>query len=302
MPPSTHLRLQGALVLVLAIGSGSALPVDAQTPSLSVDDVKVAEGQSSTRSATFTLTLSGAPSSCVVTPTETFTTTDQPYYTSTSSGQGLYTPWGYDKATNAARKYPLVLSSSKSFFDSGDTGQRYPFFFMSFSDSTESGGASLATLIPSLEAQFRVDTNRIYLAGFSVNGSGSYKVARGYYDANGGLLAGILRMAGQSQTELPDGVVAKTSIWYHLGLSDTALRIQIAQEAYAFIKNHPSNASAVETSATDSIGGFARTTRTLTKDDIGIMKLSEYTAMGHQWPPADPKLFDWLFHQSLACR
>ena len=189
--------------------------------------------------------------------------------------------------------------------------QQYPAFFLDWNNhcSSDQDGVDLAAVIDKgISAGLRIDTNRIYLTGFSQGGSGSYKILRGMI-SKGKNIAGLIRVAGASESVLPDESVAKTSVWYHVGLKDEALRIQVANDAYAYVKNDALNASAAETTVTDAAGSWARTTKTLTKNGIPIFRLSSYPAADHRPDPAyalpqDAGLdvFDWLFAQSLACR
>jgi predicted peptidase len=170
--------------------------------------------------------------------------------------------------------------------------------------SSDTEGAALAdVIVAAIHLGLRIDKNRVYLSGFSKGGSGSYKLVRGFL-SRGELFAGIVRVAGQTESVLPDEAIEKTSIWYHIGSKDTAARVQVAQDAYDYVKNHDANNSAEESTKTDTFTGFPRTTRTLTKNSIEIMKLSEYEGMDHTPGPVytDPELFDWLFGQSLLCR
>jgi len=122
--------------------------------------------------------------------------------------------------------------------------------------------------------------------------------------AKGKLFAGIVRVAGQSESVLADAAVAKTSLWYHIGLNDSAKRVRVAAETYANLKKHGCNADAIESIKTDTIAGFGRTTKTLTKHGIPIVKMSEYTGVGHTPAPCykAPEVFDWLFSTSLSFR
>jgi predicted esterase len=249
---------------------------------------------------------STADDNAVVTPPETFTAADAPV-TEKLRTQDLVTPWGYLRPVNSARKYPLVVNGcwgEGGLFDES-VRKKYPAFYLDFNNySSESDGATLADMIDeAISADWRIDPNRIYLTGFSAGGSGSYKIVRGMLTRDK-LFAGIIRCAGQSETVLADEAVAKTSLWYHIGLSDDAVRIEVARDAYAYLKGKKANASAVETTKNDTITGFARTTKTLTKNGIEIVKMSEYAGMGNDPGPCykDPALFDWLFAQSLARR
>jgi predicted peptidase len=242
----------------------------------------------------------------VATPTENFTSADTPT-TNKLQTWDLTTPWGYGKSENASRKYPLVVNGcwGEGPLFGESVRKEYPAFFLDFNNySTESDGAILADLIDAaLQANYRIDTNRIYLTGFSQGGSGSFKIVRGML-AKGKLFAGIVRVAGQSESVLAEGAVAKTSLWYHIGLNDSTDRITVARATYTNLKGHASNATAIETTTADTLTGYSRTTKTLTKNGIEVMKMSEYQGMGHDPSPCyrDPALFDWLFGQSLACR
>lgn len=242
----------------------------------------------------------------VATPAESFTSADAPT-TNKLQTWDLTTPWGYGKPENASRKYPLVVNGcwgeGPHFGEA--VRQKYPSFFLDFNNySTESDGATLADLIDAaLQANYRIDANRIYLTGFSQGGSGSFKIVRGML-TKGKLFAGIVRVAGQSESVLAEGAVAKTSLWYHIGLNDSAERIAVARATYANFKGHAANGTAIESTTTDTLTGYSRTTKTLTKNGLEIMKMSEYEGLGHYPGPCyqDPALFDWLFGQSLACR
>jgi hypothetical protein len=241
----------------------------------------------------------------VTTKTEVFTESDRPD-SQDIQGWSLTNPWGYNRADNANRSYPLVVNGcwneGPNFGE--DTRKKYPSFYLNFGSCEDSSGTVLADLIDAAAtANYRIDPNRIYLTGFSQGGSGSFKIVRGMLARNK-LFAGIVRVAGQSESVLADGAVAKTSLWYHIGLQDDQSRIDVARATYTNLKGHPDNASAIESSITDSITGYNRITKSLTRNGIQIVKMSEYDGMGHDPSPCyrDTALFDWLFSQSLACR
>lgn len=246
---------------------------------------------------------------------EKFDTADRPSIVhDTTEDFELLKPWNYDKQGNRARKYPLVVAlhgSGGSHYKPcivGDDAemQKYPCFFLSPTCSSWGGTddawvrARMQTLIKS----YRIDTNRIYLTGFSMGGSGSYSFAAAYYSEYGGLFAGIVRLAGQSQTSLRDEIANKTSVWYHIGLNDDASRVTVAEQAYQFMKSYWNNADATESVVSDTLSSYPRTTKTLTKNGVEIMKKSEYTGMGHDGGTAfdDPAVLEWLFAQSLGNR
>jgi dienelactone hydrolase len=229
--------------------------------------------------------------------------------TVTIAGTGLTLdlPAGYGKAENSERLYPIVIDgrwgARWAFTD--EVRARYPAFFLSYQKSSEADGEALSDVLDAAIAQgHRIDLNRVYLIGFSAGGSGSYKLARGLAK-KGKLFAAINRVAGQSETLLPDGAVAATSIWLHIGTADEPVRIEVTRDAYNNLKNHPLNKSATETAATDEdVIGFKRVTRTLTKDGVEIVKYSVCEGMGHDPKPVykDPEVLKWMFAQSLERR
>ena len=220
----------------------------------------------------------------------------------------ITTPWGYHRAENANREYAIVVNGcwGEGWAFTETVRKQYPAFFLEYQRcDSEQDGVYLAELLDLVkhELNLRIDLNRVYLTGFSKGGSGSYKVARGFKSA-GKFFAAINRVAGQSQTELPDEIVENTAIWYHVGTEDTPQRVEIAQQAYEFLKQRPCNAGAVECIMEDVVGEFPRVTYTLTRDGVEVVKYSVYEGMGHK-PHAvyqDSQVFAWLFSQSLKVR
>jgi predicted esterase len=242
-------------------------------------------------------------------PVETFTEADRPgteIVQASGLSFNLVRPWGYARAANATRNYPIVVNGcwGEGGLFSEAVRKKYPAFYLDFNNySTDEHGALLADLLDVANADYRIDMDRVYLTGFSQGGSGSFKLVRGML-TKGKLFAAIIRVAGQTESVLAPQAVAKTSLWYHIGLEDEAVRVDVAKDTYANLKAEASNAQALETSTTDTITGHSRTTKTLTKDGIEVVKMSEYAGMGHDPGPCytDPALFDWLFNQSLAIR
>ena len=113
-----------------------------------------------------------------------------------------------------------------------------------------------------------------------------------------------MRLAGQSQTGVRDAIANKSSIWYHIGLSDTPTRIEIAGQAYEYIKNYEGNIAAMEDTTYDTVGPYPRMTKILVKNNIAIIKYNEYSDVGHSAsvPFLDPAVLQWLFQQSLKKR
>lgn len=223
----------------------------------------------------------------------------------------LLKPWNYEKSWNANRKYPLVISlhgSGGSYYKpcivgNDDEMKRYPCFF--FSPTASSWGGSgdtwVRTRIAALITDYRIDPNRIYLMGYSMGGSGSYPFASKCYSEQGVRIAGIVRLAGQSQPQLDAAIRDKCAVWYHIGLTDSEARVEIARDAYNRTKTH--FGSAVTESVTpDEIESKPRTTHTLVRNGRHFFKKSEYTDVGHSpsVPFRDPAVLAWLFSQTLT--
>ena len=218
----------------------------------------------------------------------------------------FHSPWGYEKADNASRSYPILVSGmwgeGEGYYQK--VAQDYPAFVIDYQMPSESDGQALGKWIRSaIDAGYRIDSNRIYLTGFSYGGSSSYPLAKGLYKA-GLYFAAIIRVAGQSQYDLGNDIAQKTAVWYHIGLSDEVARVEVARNALEYMRNYECSSAAVETSVTDSLAGYARTTVTLTRFGYPMFKYSEYTGMGHTPGPCykDEALFPWLFSHSLKYR
>lgn len=215
-------------------------------------------------------------------------------------------PWGYGKAENASRAYPLFVSGywNEGEGQYGAVAQRFPAFVLSYQQNSESAGRTLGEWITAaIAAGYRIDPNRVYLTGFSMGGSGSYPLARGMQSA-GRYFAAIIRVAGQSESDLRNEIAAKTAVWYHIGLEDTATRVEVARNALEHQRSYACNATAVETSVSDTMGGYARTTVTLARSGVAMFRYSEYENMGHSSGACyqDPELLAWLFSHTLKNR
>ncbi|MBU1221853.1 hypothetical protein KKF34_16870 [Myxococcota bacterium] len=239
-------------------------------------------------------------------PEETFTEDDAPVDLSHES-RTFKSPWGYEKEANSSRLYPLLVSGmwgeGQSYYYQ-QVDQDFPAFVIDYQYDGQSDGQALAQWIQSaVEAGFRIDTNRIYLTGFSRGGSGSFPLAKGMYDG-GMYFAAIIRVAGQSQSDLGNDIAEQTAVWYHIGLNDTETRVQVARDTLENMRNYDCNSSAAETEDSDDITGHDRTTVTLTRNGYKMFVYSEYTGMGHDPGPCytDQALFPWLFSHSLSFR
>lgn len=238
-------------------------------------------------------------------PKETFADTDGPVE-QVHENVSFYSPWGYDKAENSSRLYPLLVSGmwgeGERYYQ--EVAMDYPAFVIDYQMKSESDGKALAQWIKSaIEAGYRIDLNRIYLTGFSYGGSSSYPLAKGMHAAEVNFAA-IIRVAGQSQSDLGNDVAEKTAVWYHIGLLDEERRVTVAREALEYMRNYECNSTAIETTSTDNTTGHERTTVSLHRSGSAMFIYSEYVGMGHTPGPCytDEELFKWLFNHTLKYR
>ena len=105
--------------------------------------------------------------------------------------------------------------------------------------------------------------------------------------------AAIVRVAGQSQSDIGNAIAEKTALWYHIGLLDTEQRVQVARAALEKFRGYDSYTDAVESTIDDTISGKERTTITFIRENIPTFKYSEYSEMGHSSGTCydDPELF-----------
>lgn len=253
---------------------------------------------------------------------EIFNKSDRPKFEhNTSSDFYFCKPWNYDKSFNSERDYPLVVylhgagSAGKInyldylgydanlLFDNAQARNfqlNYPCFVLVPQTNDSWDNDKLINQIEDFKKSHRIDLNRIYLIGYSMGGSGSYSLANAYYKHNKHLFAGIIRLAGQSQTTLEDSIVKHTSVWLHIGLKDSELRIQVTRDAYDFLKSN--HLQAIETTSKVNISPYSGTTVTLTENGVEIAKKTEYNNVGHginNLPFADEYLLKWLFGQKV---
>lgn len=239
-------------------------------------------------------------------PAETFTAEDSPALFSVD-GKAFTAPWGYGRPANADRLYPLLVSGFWGDGQGAYTAQdrsfnkRFPAFTLDWQKDGVSDGEDLADLIDSAIASgYRIDPSRIYLTGFSRGGSGSFPLAKGMGN-RGKYFAAILRMAGQSQSDLGNGIAARTALWYHIGLQDEPQRVTVARAALENFRAYESYSGAVERQVTDGTCGVSRTSITLYRAGKPDFRYSEYDGMGHESGTCyrDPELFTWLFNRKL---
>jgi predicted peptidase len=231
-------------------------------------------------------------------------------------------PWNYELKINKDRNYPLVIflhggggagnisylnylgydSHKDSSVDSTALNfqKEHPCYVLIPQTDSYWDNNSLIEHVENFKKAHRVDTNRIYLIGYSMGGSGSYSFANSYYDFNGQLFASIIRLAGQSQTEVRGKIAEQTAIWIHIGLNDTEKRVQVTRDAYKYFKNLYPEAS--ETTSVVQIKGYDGVTYSLNINGFDRFKRTEYENVGHgvvAFPFKDPYLIKWLFNHKI---
>jgi predicted peptidase len=255
--------------------------------------------------------------------TDTFDPADRPYFTFNSEKNYFFLePWNYRLPQNEQIKYPLVIflhgsggAGDISYlnylgYDKPGDGfddpvalkfqQEHPSFVVVPQTSSSWDNPTLIGMVGNIISSYRIDTRRIYLIGYSMGGSGSYSFANALYDYNGQLFAGIIRLAGQSQTVVRDSIAAKTAIWLHIGLEDLEERIRVTREAYLFLKNYFPGAAEIKSAVT--IPGHPGNTYSLIINNDDRIKMTEYDSTGHDivlLPFKDNYLIEWLFKHNL---
>lgn len=254
---------------------------------------------------------------------EIFDSIDRPFFSYEEElDQYILEPWNYNKDYNKDRKYPLVIF----LHGSGGAGNISYLSHLGYDNPDDSyenetalnfqkthpsfvlvpqtyGGWDYASLVEQVEgfkAKYRIDDNRVYLIGYSMGGSGSYAFMNNYYDYNGHLFAGLIRLAGQSQTSVREAIAENTDIWLHIGLEDLQLRVDVTREAYQFLKDyHPQSEESVTQVPIPDITGETYTLKINREDRF---KRTEYEGVGHgvsTLPFKDPYLIQWLFSKRL---
>jgi predicted peptidase len=254
---------------------------------------------------------------------EDFDSLTRPYFAyNIDKNQYILEPWNYNLAQNSNRNYPLVIflhgsggAGNISYlnyigYDNPDDDrddqvalefqQNHPCFTLVPQTSSSWDNSSLIEQVEYFKENYRIDTNRIYLIGYSMGGSGSYSFANSYNVYNQHLFAGIIRLAGQSQISVRDAIAENTGIWLHIGLEDTEQRVQVTRDAFDFLKAYHPNA--VETTSAVPIEGYTGLSYSLTLNNKKQFIRTEYEGVGHgvaAFPFKDPYLIEWLFALNL---
>lgn len=163
-------------------------------------------------------------------------------------------------------------------------------------------GMTLALTIESIQdliKKYPIDTNRLYLIGYSMGGSGSYALASQYYLTTKQPFAAVVRLSGQGTfARQTHEILAKSSVWLHIGLHDDQIRVEKARKAYKLLKGMVPNAT--EETEPITIKNHPGTTWTVLVNDKEKVKRSEYINDGHGisgFPFNDPALMKWVFKQ-----
>ncbi len=231
-------------------------------------------------------------------------------------------PWDYEHLINTHKKFPLVIflhgsggAGNISYlnylgYDNPDDDREdlkaisfqkeHPCFVLVPQTNFSWNNSLLIEQVEDFKANYRIDDTRIYLIGYSMGGSGSYSFANAYYDFNEHLFAGVIRLAGQSQTVVRDKIADNTAIWIHIGLEDTEQRVQVTRDAYNFLRDYYVNPP--ETITEVPIDGYVGKTYSLLINGDDRFKRTEYKKVGHgvaAFPFKDPELINWLFSHTL---
>lgn len=248
---------------------------------------------------------------------ELFDPADRPTYVQdVADDSWLCLPWNYGKPYNRSRRYPLFVFLHGS-GSSGVPSAMMPCFrddrdadktnYPSFAFVPHTAGSwdlnKLKGQIERLKSMYRIDATRIYLAGYSMGGSGSWALATSYYDSHGQHFAGIVRLAGESQTTTRDAIVQRTAHWYHVGAADTAPRLAAATNTWNFLANHAANAGATFSTNPVPLASYPGSTITLSRAGSAAARFTYYHApVGHGisfLPFTDPALLGWLYAQRV---
>lgn len=255
-------------------------------------------------------------------PSQTFNPAGRPFFRYVAEKDHYFLePWNYNMPLDSGKTYPLVIflhgsggAGDISYLDflgydddDGDDDtvalgfqKRFPCFVLVPQTKGEWDYQKLIDEGEYIKDNYRIDTNRIYLVGYSMGGSGSYSFANAWYDHNRHLFAGIIRIVGQSQTEVRDSIAERTAIWLHIGLEDSPERVKVVRDAYGFLKNYHKNAS--ETVSDTVLADYPAKTFSLIIENNDKVKLTEYSKAGHAiaaLPFRDSRTIPWLFRHKL---
>lgn len=237
----------------------------------------------------------------------------------------LWLPGGFEDEINRGRKYPLVISLhggtnlTNHYFapfivNNEQESLNYPCVFFAPNNSNKKfkeNARWIREVIQRMlrDSSFKIDTNRIYIVGFSMGAHGTTYIAQDLYDDYGYITAAIVPTGGgRYDYMISQELRNNTAMWTHYGLAGDFSQESDYNDAKAY------NSTAIESVENDSVTytnwdgveyTHQRNTRTLTRTDgVEIAKISTYEGMGHSSKGAfsDPKVLHWLFEQSLLNR
>lgn len=174
--------------------------------------------------------------------------------------------------------------------------------------------AMVVATIENLCQRFNIDRRRIYLAGFSMGGSGSYYIADAFHQITGSRFAAVSRGAGMSPSlaAFPQihASLALSPVWIHVGENDDGITT-LGIEAYNQLELVRLAQGGEKTTAVRSAGAGLIATpypldlvadvSTVTLGGNPVARLSVYRGRGHEghlmFQNAD--LFPWMFAQQL---
>ncbi len=179
--------------------------------------------------------------------------------------------------------------------------------------NTTEAAAMVTASIRDLGSRFNIDRRRIYLAGFSMGGSGSYYIGHAYRLRTGSRFAAVSRSAGMSPSvaQFPEihASLAASPVWIHVGENDGDITT-LAREAYSYLRPVRLAQGGLESTEVRSAGvGFVANpspadlvadVSTVAVSGNPVARLSVYRGRGHEgglmFQNAD--LFPWMFAQS----
>jgi hypothetical protein len=267
--------------------------------------------------------------------TETFSSSNRPVHTALvvdSVTHYMCLPWNYELTENASRKYPILLylhgATQDAYFrnlsymgyENSDSynlayaiafKNTYPCFsIIPQTNLVEPWTASIISdIIEYMISNYRVDTDRIYLHGFSMGSAGIDKVANYMDVTNARYSSAILNLTASgvySEYYIPwnDNVKDKACTWSLVGTADDAARVTIIEEKYAAMKAYITGGT--ETEVNTTTGSYATTILNYAKNGLALANRTEFTGADHyitEWPfEDDSRYMNWTFNQHLKRR
>lgn len=230
-----------------------------------------------------------------------------------------YKVWLPSNLEESSVRFPLVigLHGSTSLTDvyynpclyKTEDMENYPCIYIAPNNTNQGFGTGaewfrqeLNTVIHN--SKYKVDTNRIYIIGFSMGASGTTSMAQDLYDDYGYLTAGIVPADGGDLSSITsDEVRNHLSSWFHYGHYSQESDYNIAKSYYVNATETTENGSITYTdwSGTNS---FESITKTLTEGGVEVFKITQYVGMGHTDGPVYKvsATLDWLFSLDITNR